>query len=118
MKVIIAGTRYLDLYIHQFRKLWTDDMLNLDISEVVCGDAPGVDTLGRIWAESEDILVVKFPADWHTYGKKAGILRNQEMGHYADALVAFPSKSKSKGTYHMIKFMSALGKPVYIEELP
>ena len=54
-----------------------------------------------------------FEADWGTHGKKAGILRNIEMGDYADALIAFHD-SESKGTKHMIEYMKSLGKPVRV----
>jgi hypothetical protein len=56
------------------------------VHEVVCGCAPGVDTIGDDWAKAHGIPVVRFPADWNTYGKSAGVRRNHEMSRNADAL--------------------------------
>ena len=41
-------------------------------------------------------------ANWDTFGKRAGYIRNQEMANNADALVAFWDE-ESKGTRHMIE---------------
>lgn len=68
---------------------------------VISGDARGADTLGEEWAIENDIPVEKFPADWATYGKSAGFLRNEEMAKNADALIALWD-GQSTGTKHMI----------------
>jgi hypothetical protein len=36
-----------------------------DISEVVSGGAPGVDTLAEQWAEKNGIQVTRIPAEWN-----------------------------------------------------
>lgn len=73
-----------------------------DITEVVCGDARGVDSIGAAWAEARDIPVTHFPADWNGPMKKAaGFVRNGEMANYADALIAVWD-GKSRGTQHML----------------
>lgn len=77
------------------------------ITEVVCGKAPGVDTLGEVWGISNNIHVESFPAKWRVYGKKrAGKVRNLEMAAYADALIAVWDGS-SPGTRHMIEAATA-----------
>ena len=60
MKVIIAGNRTFNN-----KQLLFDTMDNLDIEidEVVCGEARGADTLGKIWAKSKGIPVKSFPAE-------------------------------------------------------
>jgi len=102
MKVIIAGGRdfgkkvvLIDAFRH-FQKEYGE------ITEVVCGMAPGADTLGMLWADFMDIPVKKFPADWDKNGKAAGPIRNKQMAEYADALIAFWD-GKSKGTKNMIE---------------
>src|SRR5690606_3743671 len=47
--------------------------------------------------------VLEFPADWDTYGKSAGHIRNQQMLDEGkpDLVIAFPT-NKSRGTYDMI----------------
>ena len=75
MKVIIAGSRtitetaVLDEALHR---------AGFAITEVVCGGARGVDTLGAAWATQCHIPVRLFLADWQRYGRRAGTLRNQQ----------------------------------------
>lgn len=87
MKLIIAGSRELfgpriheiiENRVPQFSKTPT---------EIVCGKARGVDTMGEEWAIRNGILVRPFPADWKRYGNLAGPTRNQQMADYADALL-------------------------------
>ena len=106
MKVIIAGNRTFNN-----RQLLFDTMDNLDIEidEVVCGEARGADTLGKIWAKSKGIPVKSFPAEWDKFGRMAGPIRNRDMGKYADYLVAFWD-GKSVGTKDMIFYMQQIGK--------
>lgn len=46
---------------------------------VIEGEARGADTLAREWAESRNIPVLKFPADWDRDGYAAGPIRNAQM---------------------------------------
>lgn len=109
MKTIIAGSRsimsyekvagIIDTY-HEIKK----------ITEVVSGGAQGVDTLGEVWAERNGIPVKQFLAEWDVYGRSAGYRRNEEMGNYADYLLAIWD-GNSRGTKHMIDYMKERGKP-------
>lgn len=98
MKTIIAGSRTINdpKLVHQAVK-----DCNWDITEVVCGGAKGIDSLGAEWAKANNIPIKLFPADWNTFGKRAGIIRNLEMACYADALIAIWD-GHSRGTLHMI----------------
>ena len=106
MKVIIAGTRTFNDY-----KLLCNTIkeLNINIDEIVCGGAKGADTLGEKYAKENNISIKYFLADWDKYGKRAGPIRNHQMGDYADYLIAFWDK-KSKGTLDMINYMQQIGK--------
>ena len=106
MKVIIAGSCTSNDYEFLKKKI---NELNLEITEVVCGGARGVDSLGQRYAEELGIPVKMFPAQWDLYGKAAGMIRNKEMGKYADYLIAFWD-GKSKGTLNMINFMEQINK--------
>jgi len=111
MKVIIAGSRTIT------DQAIVDNAMEeaeFDVTEVVSGRARGVDTLGEYWAIMRNVPIIIFPANWKLYGRSAGILRNQQMSHYADALVAVWDK-KSRGTGHMIAAMSELGKPMFVK---
>ncbi len=100
MKVIIAGSRSFSDY--ELMERNCDHMLqNQTDIEVVSGTADGADKLGEVYASNIGHRIKRFPADWKTYGRKAGFLRNEKMAKYADALIAFWDGS-SKGTEHMI----------------
>jgi hypothetical protein len=112
-KVIIAGSRKLPAGT-DWRTVHTmiDCMAEgIDISEVVCGCAIGVDDIGRRWAEDHGITVVEFPANWDLHGRSAGPIRNRLMADYADSLIAVWD-GESKGTQNMIDTMKKLGKTV------
>ncbi len=53
------------------------------ITQVVSGNARGVDRLGEMWAHNCRIPVKKMPANWDLHGKAAGPIRNSEMADYA-----------------------------------
>jgi len=110
MIVIIAGSRSFSDY-DLLDGVMTMFMASHEIDEIVSGTARGTDTLGAKWGRKNGIPVKEFPADWHKYGKSAGIIRNKEMGNYADWLIAFWDR-KSKGTKHMMEYMYSIGKKV------
>jgi hypothetical protein len=115
-KVIIAGTRTFCTEEHYALLVQLLDGL-CEIygqpEEIVSGCARGADRLGERWAESRGINITRFPSDWDTYGKRAGMLRNQDMGNYADTLVAFWD-GESRGTKHMIDFANMRGLEVIL----
>jgi len=80
---------------------------------IVSGMARGADALGYAFAKSHDIVCYEFPADWNQFGKRAGFMRNEDMGRFSDGLLAFWD-GQSRGTTHMIDFMKTLGKPVTV----
>ncbi|RTL04179.1 DUF2493 domain-containing protein [Candidatus Dependentiae bacterium] len=105
MNLIIAGGRDFDDYYLLCQSL--DHLLkNTDRSmiTVFSGQAKGADYLGERWAKAQSprIPIRWFPANWDKHGKKAGILRNQEMlDAGATHLIAFWD-GKSRGTNDMI----------------
>jgi len=111
MRTIIAGSRTI-----------TDPKVveeavaasGFTITEVVCGGAAGVDTLGKNWAVDRGIPVKMFPADWETHGKAAGPIRNSEMATYAEqAICIFDVQAECKGTKDMARKATGNGKHVY-----
>jgi SLOG family YspA-like protein len=113
MKTIIAGSRTI-----KDSKAVIFAALNVYFSgklpaEVVSGCARGVDTYGEEWAKSKGVTVKRFPANWDKHGKKAGYLRNLEMGNYADQALIFWD-GESRGTRSMIEIMQKLKKPYYV----
>lgn len=110
MKTIIAGSRAIADYALVAAACrdcgWT-------ITEVVCGCARGVDTLGELWAKRNGVAVRHFPANWALHGKSAGFIRNKEMIRYADALIAIWD-GESRGTSHTIQEARKRGLSVYV----
>ena len=101
-KVIIAGGR--DFSNYELLKTKLDKILS-NINQpiqIVSGTANGADTLGERYAKERNYQIKQFPANWNTYGKRAGYLRNEQMAKYADACVCFWDY-QSKGTKHMIE---------------
>ena len=109
-KIIVAGSRTFNDY--QLLKEILDKEKD-QISEVVCGEAQGADSLGKLWATRNNIPVKSFLADWQQYGAAAGYIRNHQMGDYADKLIAFWD-CQSKGTKDMMDYMDKLKKPVVV----
>ncbi len=109
--VIIAGSRSIidyDIVLEAIEKS------GYEITRVISGTAPGVDSLGELWAIKHGIPYVRMPANWNKYGKKAGFIRNKEMAVAADkAIIVWDGKSP--GSSNMIDEMLALNKPVYVE---
>ena len=101
MRVIIAGSRHFSGEDAYFALKYSIEKSGFEITEVVCGGAAGIDSLGRRWAHENNIPVRMFPALWRVHAKRAGMLRNIEMAEYGEALIAIPGES-SRGTRHMI----------------
>ena len=112
MRLIVAGGRDFKDY-----KLLKETLDNFQqeygkITEVISGTAIGVDKLGEQYANENNIPIKRFVPDWKGLGKKAGFVRNRQMGDYVrehnGMLVAFWDK-QSKGTKGMINYAKRIG---------
>lgn len=110
MKIIVAGSRDIGDRGAVARAIKSSPF---NITEILSGNARGVDTIAENYAFYESIPVKLFPADWDKYGKPAGAIRNRQMGEQADGLIAVWD-GESKGTRNMIEIMNELGKPVHL----
>lgn len=111
MKTIIAGSRSINDITIVTKAI---EESKFEITEIVCGEARGVDLCGANWALKNNIPIKYFPANWDQYHKAAGMIRNKEMGDYADALIAVWD-GKSRGTRNMIEYAKAKGLRVSIK---
>ena len=111
MRTIIAGSRDIQDQRRVFEIL---DDLDIEITEVVCGCARGIDTFGNLWAKKNGYPVKHFPADWDKHGKSAGYIRNSEMADYAEACVVI--HRDTKGSRHMLDL--ARRKGLVVVEIP
>ena len=100
MKTIIAGSRdftdreVLNNVMEFVGTLSANHFLQWGITEVLCGEAKGVDTLGKEWAQDHNIPV-------NTSGMAD-----------ADMLVVIWNPAKSKGSATMFDYACQVGLPV------
>ena len=123
LRIIIAGSR--DFNDYKLLKTSIRDILkNISLDDInkikiISGTARGADQLGERFAKQFKLDVVKFPADWDRFGKRAGSIRNEEMAKYSvkdnnyGMLVAFWD-GKSRGTKHMIDLAKKHGLEVHV----
>lgn len=114
-KLIVAGGRDFNNYplvCKEIRILAEQIHADKAIS-IVTGMARGADAAGLQFAKTNNVFFYAFSADWDTHGKGAGFIRNKQMGDFADGLLAFWD-GHSRGTKHMIDYMTSLKKPVYV----
>ena len=112
MKLIVTDDR--DFKDYELLKCTLDNFQQEygNIAEVVSGGAMGSDKLGEQYANENNIPIKRFVPDWEGLGKKAGHVRNRQMGDYAKEhggmLVAFWDK-QSRGTKGMIDYATKIG---------
>ena len=114
LKLIIAGGRDFADFRSMSEAMELYPRLD-EITHVISGMARGADMMGRRWAKDHDIPVIEYPANWDMYGKRAGIIRNEEMGIEAHELVAFWD-GKSRGTLHALSRAKRLKKTILLEK--
>lgn len=114
-KCIIAGSRSITDY---SLVCFAVEDSGFPINEIVCGEAKGVDSLGKTYAKNNNIPVKSFPADWNDlshpdaviktnsrgqkYDALAGHRRNKQMADYATHLILIWD-GKSSGSANMLK---------------
>src|SRR5262245_15599194 len=113
-RTIIAGSRCITNCLDLMDAL---DGCRFDISEVVSGGAEGADKLGERYAKDAGLKLTVVPADWKTYGKSAGPIRNRQMAEYAQALIALWDE-ESAGTRNMIEEARKRGLLVHVHLAP
>ena len=101
-RVLVCGGRDFEDKEFLFDRLDILDGKLDGIDVVINGGAKGADTLAAKWAKSRGIDVKTFEANWKTYGRSAGSIRNGQMltEGKPDLVVAFKG---GKGTRDMIK---------------
>jgi hypothetical protein len=111
VRCIIAGSRTATK--QQVKDALAACPFTAAITTVVSGTARGADTFGEEWAAWAKKAVVRYPADWDRYGKRAGYVRNQHMAENAEALLAVWDGA-SRGTGHMIDLANRHGLIVFV----
>ena len=108
MRVAIVGSRDCCDYYGMAEKLW-----NYDITHIISGGAPGIDTLAEHFAENNDIPTTIFHAEWKKFGNSAGPKRNKKMIEEGkpELVIAF---NPGIGTNNAIYFANKAGIPVKV----
>ena len=116
-RVVIAGSRTFCDY--EVARCFIDRCIaGRDGEEIIVlsGCARGADALGERYAHEHGLTIELYPAQWQTYGKAAGIRRNQEMAEACDLVICFWDGG-SRGTKSMIALARKYNKPVFIKEI-
>jgi hypothetical protein len=113
MRILVTGDReWTDEA--RVEELLTDTLFEGDT--LIHGAARGADTLAGEVAKRFGNEIEAYPADWKTYGKAAGVLRNQQMlDTGVDLCLAFHNDLRhSKGTKDMVKRCTKAGIPTLV----
>lgn len=111
MRILVCGGRDFKDKNLVYKTLWPYyEEYRADL-EIISGMARGADHLGWLFAHHHDLKCHEFPADWDTYGKKAGPMRNIQMlvEGKPDLVIAFPGGT---GTAHMVRISKKAGVKV------
>ena len=116
-RVIIAGGRDFENYEYMCEIL-NDLFYNSTNFEkrdikIISGMAKGADTFAIRYADERNLTKILFPANWKSYPRIAGFLRNEDMLCIATHLIAFWD-GKSSGTKHMIEIAQGKGIPIWV----
>lgn len=108
MRVLVCGDRNWkdrDLIAREIDKV-RRSCRDGELLSIVEGEADGADKMARQYGISVGILVIGVHADWKTYGRAAGPIRNQKMldDYKPDQVLAFHDNiGASSGTKDMIE---------------
>lgn len=83
------------------------------IEKLIEGGAKGADFSARSWAYANGVEVKTFNADWDAHGKRAGIIRNEEMALHGGAHL-FIIFEGGRGTTHMKNTAVDYGIPTLV----
>lgn len=104
-RIIVCGGRDFSDY-EYFQRSMRSVLSQYQDVLLVSGHAKGADSLAERFAKEAGIPIRVFPADWGTYGKAAGPIRNRQMLDFAKeenpVVIAFWDR-KSRGTKNMLR---------------
>ena len=109
-RVLVCGSRHFANTPLLERVL---DALEPQPTLIIHGNARGADRMAGSWAIAHGLPVEVYPAQWDTYGRAAGSIRNKQMLDEGrpDRVVAFPVAG-GRGTQNMMRQAEEAGIPV------
>lgn len=113
MRVAIVGSRSFNE--EQKRKAYAllCEYVPANTTEIVSGGAVGVDTLAEIYARENHLPTKIFLPDYKTYGKRAPIVRNDQIVAYAQYVLALWDGT-SHGTAYTVASCIKEGVPIQV----
>ena len=117
MRVAIVGSRSIE-----YDKLKKEAYellcryIPANATEIVSGGAVGIDTLAEIYAKNNHLPTKIFKPNYAKYGRRAPIIRNDEIISYAQYVLAFWD-GNSHGTAYTVATCIKEGVPVKIISL-
>ena len=140
LRIVIAGSRFFNDYktlekvtikkLFELNKMYPQlNLLTIDREnnlykinrenlEIISGMASGADSLAVQFANNYSLKLVEFPADWDTYGRRAGYIRNRAMHEYISThvnrgVIAFWD-GKSRGTSQSFSLAESYSNPLRV----
>jgi hypothetical protein len=114
MELIVSGSRY------GVSKEWLEQVLSAvhegkPIDVLITGGCSGVDIQAEQWALSKHVPVLTYKADWTSYGRAAGPIRNRQMLklHPEATVLLFPG---GDGTSNMRRSAVERGRTILVAE--
>lgn len=113
VKCLIAGSRTINDYY-----LLTDFIMKTGekFDAVLCGYATGVDRLGLRYAQELGLQVIPYIPNWAKHGKKAGILRNEQMVKDCDVAIILWDGT-SPGTKSTLELLKKYERPYHLKRV-
>lgn len=82
-----------------------------DYAAILSGGVTGVDSIVEQWARQNKIEFVLYKSNYKIYGKRAPLIRDEEMVNAADLVIAFWD-GQSRGTKYTIDYAKSIGRKV------
>lgn len=80
---------------------------------IVHGAAIGVDTIADSWAKSNNLETVIYKPNYKVYGKRAPLVRDEEMAEFCDVIICFWD-GKSRGSKYTCDYGRKIGRKVIV----
>ena len=114
MRVAVVGSRHIeDERMKEKAYALLCRHIPANTTEIVSGGAVGVDTLAEIYAQKNGLPTNIFKPNYAKYGKRAPIIRNDEIVDYAQYVLAFWD-GESHGTAYTVAACIQKGVPVKV----
>ena len=122
LNIVIAGGRDYRNYknLEEFvDKIIKDMNHEYKTVTIISGMAQGADMLGVQYSIEHKYALLKFPANWQLYGKRAGFIRNKQMLDYLaesqdNGMVIAFWDGQSSGTKHTIYTAREMKIPCFV----